>query len=197
MISQFNYPHLLERAISIIDLFTQNVAHSWLTMPDEELTSDVSGIFKNNIRDFGLVLNRCTSDRNVSIFFLCLNRKEAKIFLQHYGISLNADYDEIEAILAEIEKKSEWDINPFEVQVVRHYADWCLRGDIGIIIDLETDFYERMKKEGINPLAKGNEWYKKRIKRGKFSICMRNVISRTTFCLIISIIYPKNLYKMY
>lgn len=80
--------------------------------------------------------------------------------MQHYGISLNSDYDEIEATLAEIEQKSEWDINPFEVQVIRHFADWCLRGDIGVIIDLDTDFYVRMKKAGINPLIKGNEGYK-------------------------------------
>jgi hypothetical protein len=69
-------------------------------------------------------------------------------------------YDEIQVALSEIEGKSEWDTNPFEIQVVRHYADWCLRGDIGVIIDLETSFYERMKNTGINPLAKGNEWHK-------------------------------------
>lgn len=160
MIFQFNYPHLSERAISIIDLFIQKIVHPWLTLSDEELTSSVTEIFREKGASFQLILNRCVSDRNISIFFLCLNRKDAKIFLQHYGISLNSDYDEIEATLAEIEKKSEWDINPFEVQVIRHFADWCLRGDIGVIIDLDTDFYVRMKKAGINPLVKGNGGYK-------------------------------------
>lgn len=160
MIHSFNYTRLLERATSIIDLFTQNAAQSWLTLDKEELASTVSGIFAEDSPDFRLILNRCVYDRNLSVFFLSLRRRKATAFLRYYDIPLNSKYDEIEMALSEIEGKSEWDTNPFEVQIVRHYADWCLRGDIGVIIDLETSFYERMKNAGINPLAKGNEWYK-------------------------------------
>lgn len=158
--SQFNNPHLLERAISIIDLFTINIAKPWLTMSEDKLTSNINNFFLEDRTINKFILNRCVNDRNINIFFLSLERKAAIAFFKYYNIPIDAGYNEIDAVMSEIEGKSEWEINPFEVQVLRHYLDWCIRGDIGIIIDLETDFYERMKKAEINPLGKNNEWHK-------------------------------------
>jgi hypothetical protein len=87
MIPLFNYPHphLLERATSIIDLFTQNAAQPWLTLDKEELASTVSGIFAENDPGFKLILSRCVYDRNLCTFFLCLKRKRLRLF---YGIMI-------------------------------------------------------------------------------------------------------------